>query len=152
MDPFSGVEEVMEGPAPVDQSPQERPKGSSTDFTSVLPYSHDVSKPSSLCSSQVVLTLNSPSVTPCVTTPPDIPIKVEYLSNPISVPPPLFHLQGYSSSTSTPSFSSISTLHVPNVADQPVLTNLSGQDVPYSVPLFRHPYYWVFFHVFPDSG
>ena len=137
MDPFSEVEEVMEEAAPVVQSPQERPKGSSTDSTSTLPYSYDVSKPSSPCSSSVVLTLNSPSVTPSVTTPPDIPIKVEYLSDAISVPPPLFHLQGYSSFTSTPSSSSISTLHVPNVVDNPVLTNLSGQDVPHSVPIFR---------------
>ena len=32
MDLLSEVEEVMEGAAPVDQSPQERPKGPSTDF------------------------------------------------------------------------------------------------------------------------
>ena len=88
MDLFSEVEEAMKGAAPVDQSSQERPKGSSTDSASTLPYSYDVSKLSSPCSSPVVLTLNSPSVT----TPSDIPIKVEYLSDPISVPPPLFHL------------------------------------------------------------
>ena len=127
----------MEEAAPVDQSPQERPRGSSTDSTSTLPYSYDVSKPSSPCSSSVVLTLNSPSVTPSVITPSDIPIKVEYLSDPISIPPPLFHLQDYSSSSSAPCYSSISTSHVPSVMVNPVSTIPSGQDVPYSVPLFR---------------
>ena len=137
MDPFSEVEEVMEEAAPVDQSSQEIPKGSSVDSTSTLPYSNNVSKPSSPCPSPVVLTPNSPSVIPYVTTPPDIPIKVEYLSDPISVPPPLFHLPRYSSSASTPSFSSVSTLHVPNVAYNTTSANFSGQDVSYSVPLFR---------------
>ena len=117
----------MEGAAPVGQSPQEMSKESLTDSTSTLPYSHDVSKPPSPCSSPVVLIPNSP----------DIPIKVEYFSDPISVPTPLFHLQGYPSSTSTPCCSSTSTLHVPSVIDNPALTNPSGQDVPYSVPLLR---------------
>ena len=60
MDSFSEVEEAMEGAAPVDQSPQERPKGSPSDSTSTRPYSHDVSKPSSPCSSPIVLIPNSP--------------------------------------------------------------------------------------------
>ena len=133
MDSFSEVEEAMEGAAPVDQSPQERPKGSPSDSTSTLPYSHDVSKPSSPYSSPIVLIPNSPSVA----TSPDIPIKVECLSNPISVPSPLFYLQGFPSSTSTPSFSSISILHAPNVADNLISSNFPGQDVPHSLPLFR---------------
>ena len=132
MDSFSEVEETTEGAAPVDQSPQERLKESPNDFTFTLPYSHDISK-SSPCSYPVVLISNSPSVA----TSPDIPIKVVCLSDPISVPSFLFYLQGYSSSTSTPSLSSISILHAPNVADNLISSNLSCQDVPHSVPLFR---------------
>ena len=127
----------MEGAAPVDQSPQEKPKGPSIDSTSTLPYSYDVSKPSSPCSPPVVSTFNSPFMVPSITTPPDIPIKVEYFSDPISVPSPLFHLQGYSASISTPSASSISTFHIPNVANSPALANPSNQDVSHPVPLFR---------------
>ena len=59
-DSFLGVEEAMEGVAPMDQSPQERPKGPSTDSTSTIPESYDVSNPSSPCSSSVVPTFNSP--------------------------------------------------------------------------------------------
>ena len=51
---FSAVEEAMEGVAPVDQSPQEKPKGPSSDSTSTIPYSNDVSNPPSPCSSSVV--------------------------------------------------------------------------------------------------
>ena len=137
MDLFSEVEEAMEGTAPVDQSPQERPKGPSTDSTSTIPYSSYVSKPSSLCSPPIVSTFNSPSVVSSITTPPDIPIKVEYFSDSISVPFPLFHLQGYSASISTPGSSSISTFHIPNIANSPALANLSNQDVSHAVPLFR---------------
>ena len=109
MDLFSEVEEVMEGVAPVEQSPQKRPKGPCTDSTSTIPYSYDVSSPSSPCSSSVVPTFDSPSVVPSITTPPDSPIKVEYLSDCIPVPSPLFPLQRYSASISTPGSSSIST-------------------------------------------
>ena len=137
MDFFSEVEEVMEGAAPVDQSPQETSKGSPTDSTSTLPYSYDVYKPSSPHFSPIVLIPKSPPVISPVTTPPDISIKVEYFSDPISVPPPLFHLHGYSPSISTPNSSSISTSHVPNVTNSPALANPSDQDVSHSVPLFR---------------
>ena len=134
---FSGMEEAMEGVAPVDQSPQKRPKGPSTDSTSTIPYSHDVSNPSSPCSSSVVPTFNFPSIVPSITTPPDVPIKVEYLSDPIFVPSPLFNLQGYSASISTPSSSSISTFHIPNVTNSPALAYPSNKNVSHPVPLFR---------------
>ena len=137
MDLFSEVEEAMKGAAPVDQFPQERPKGPSTDSTSTLPYSHDVSKPSSPCFPPVVPNFDSPSVVPSITTPPDSPIKVEYFSDPISVPSPLFHLQGYSASISTPGSSSISTFHIPNVVNSSALAYPSNQDVSHPVPLFR---------------
>ena len=128
MDLFLEVEEVMEEAAPVDKSPQERSKGSSTDSSSTLPYSHNVSNPSSPSSSPVVSTLNSPSGVSSITIPPDIPIKVEYLPNPIPVPSPLFHFPGYSTSTSTP---------YTHVTDNPALANPSGQEVSHSVPPFK---------------
>ena len=134
---LSGVEEVMEGVTPVDQSPQERPKGPSSDSTCTIPYSYDVSNLSSPCSSSVVPTFNFPSMVPSITTSADVPIKVEYLSNPISVPSPLFHFPGYSTSTSTPSSSSISTFYTPHVTNSPALAYPSNQDVSHPVPLFR---------------
>ena len=137
MDLFSEVEEAMDGVAPVDQSPQERPKGPSTDSSSTLPYSYNVSNPSSPSSSPVVSTLNSPSGVPSITIPPDIPIKVEYLPDPIPVPSPPFHFPGYSTSTSILGSSSISTLYTPHVTDSPVLVNPSGQEVSHSVPPFK---------------
>ena len=127
----------MEGLAPVDQSPQERPKGPSSDSTSTIPYSYDVSNPSSPCSSSVVPTFSFPSVVPSISAPPDVPVKVQYLLDPISVPSSLFHHQGYSASISTPSSSSILTFHIPNVTNSPALAYPSNQDVSHPVPLFR---------------
>ena len=137
MDLLSEVEEVIEGAALVDQSPQERPKGPSTDSSSTLPYSYNVSNPSSPSSSPVVSTLNSPSEVPSVTIPPDIPIKVEYLPDPIPVSSPLFHFPGYSTSTSIPSSFLISILYTPHVTDSPALANPSGQEASHSVPPFK---------------
>ena len=134
---FSGMVEATKGVAPVDQSPQERPKGPSSDSTSTIPYSYDVSNPSSPCSSSVVPTFNFPSMVPSISTPSDVPIKVEYLSDPISVPSSLFHLQGYSASISTPSSSFISTFHTPSVINSPALAYPSNQDISHPVPLFR---------------
>ena len=119
MDLLSEVEEVMKGVAPVDQSPQERSKGPYTDSSSTLPYSYNVSNPSSPSSSPVVSTLNSPSEVPSISIPPDIPTKVEYLPDLIPVPSPLFHFPGYSTSTSTPSSSFISTCYTPYVTSIP---------------------------------
>ena len=74
---------------------------------------------------------------PSITTSADVPTKVGYLSDPISVPSPLFHLQGYSASIFTPSSSSISTFHIPNVTNSPALAYPSDQDVSHPVSLFR---------------
>ena len=73
---------------------------------------------------------------PSITIPPDIPIKVEYLPDSIPVPS-LIHFPGYSTSTSTPSSSSISTFYTPHVTDSPALASPSGQEVSNSVPPFR---------------
>ena len=143
MDLLSEVEEVMVGAAAVNQSPQERPKGPSTDSTSTPPYSYASPSPSS---SPVVSTLSSPSGVPSIMVPPDIPIKVEYLPDPIPVPSPLFHFPGYSTSTSTPSSSSISNFYTPHVTSSPALANPSGQEVSHFVPLFRPtPITWSLF-------
>ena len=127
----------MVGTASVDQSPQERSKWPSTDSSSTLPYSYNVSNPSSPSSSPVISTLSSPSGVSSITIPPDIPIKVKYLPDPIPVPSPLFHFPGYSTSTSTPSFPSISTLYTPDVTDSDALANPSGQKVSHYVPPFQ---------------
>ena len=62
---------------------------------------------------------------------------MEHLSDPIPVPSSLFHFPGCSTSTSTPSSSSISTFHTPNVTNSSALAYPSNQDVSHPVPLFR---------------
>ena len=122
MELLSEVEEAMVGAALVDQSPQE------------------------------VSTLNSPSGVPSITIPPDIPIKVEYLPDPIPVPSPLFHFPGYPTSTSTPSSSPILTFYTPHVTSSPALANPSGQEVSHSVPHFRPTPIIGSLYTFPISG
>ena len=134
---FSGMEEAMEGAAPVDQSAQESPKGPFTDSTPTPSYSHDVSKPPPPYSPLVIPLLSSPSTISPVTNSPDIPIQVEYLSDPIPVPSPPFLLPGYSSPISTPSFTSLSTSHVSIIITNSTITSFSSQDAPHSVPLPR---------------
>ena len=150
MDPFPEVEEAMEEAAPVDQSSQEISKGSPTDSTSTVPNSYDVSKPSSPCSSPVVLTHSSPSVIPSVTTPPYIPVKVEYLSDTISVPPPLLRLF----------FLSIYfkllfhfNLTCSQCCRQPWFNQLFWPKCPsFCASLQAYFHHWIFFYAFPDSG
>ena len=129
------MEEAMEGAVPVDQSAQERPKGPFTDSTPTLSYSHNVSKPPPY-SPLVIPLYSSPSIISPVTYSPDIPIKVEYLSDPIPVPSPLFLLPGYSS-ISTPSSTSFSTSQVSTIISNTTITSFSSQDVPHSVLLPR---------------
>ena len=62
---------------------------------------------------------------------------MEYLSDPIPLPSPLFLLQGYSSSTSTFSSTSLSTSQISTAITNSTITNLSGQDAPHSVSLPR---------------
>ena len=127
----------MEGVAPVDQSAQERPKGPFTDSTPTPSYSHDVSRPPPPYSPPVIPLYSFPSTISPVTNSPDILIKVEYLSDPIPVPSPLFLLPGYSSPISTPSSTSFSTSQVSTIITNTTITSFSSQDAPYSVLLPR---------------
>ena len=131
------MEGVMEEAAPVDQSDQERPKGPFTDSTPSPSYSHDVSKPPPPYSPPVIPLHSSSSIISLITNSPDIPIKVEYLSDPIPVPSPLFLLPHYSSPISTSSFTSLSTSQVSTIITNSTITSFSNQDAPHSVPLPR---------------
>ena len=134
---FSGVEEVTEGVAPVDQSAEERPKWTFTDPTLSSSCPPDISQSPPPYSPSVVPLYSSPPTISSVTISPDIPIKVEYLPDSISVPSPIFLLQGYSSSMSTLSSTSLSTSQTFSTITNPTITSLPGQDVSHSVPLPR---------------
>ena len=127
----------MEGVAPVDQSAEERPKGPFTDSTPTPSCPPDVSQSPPSYSPSVIPLYNSPPTISPVTSSSDIPIKVEYLSDPIPVPFPIFLLQGYPSSTSTLSSTSLSTSQIFTTITNPTITSLPGQDVSHSVPLSR---------------
>ena len=134
---FSGVEEVMQGVAPVDQSAEERPKGTSTDPTSSPSCPPDISQfPPSYSPSVVPLYSSPPTISP-ITISPDIPIRMEYLPDSVPVPSPIFLLQGYSSSMSTLSSTFLSTSQTFSTITNPTITSLSGQDVLHSLPLSR---------------
>ena len=89
----------MEGAAPVGQSNQKGPEEPLTDCTPASSLSQDVFRPPPYPSS-IIPPYSSLSNSP------DIPIKAECLSNPISL---LFVLQGYSSPTSASNSISIIT-------------------------------------------
>ena len=134
---FSEVEEAMEGADPVDQSTLESPKEPFTDSTPTPSYSHDISKPPPPYPAPVIPLHSSLSTISPVTNSPDIPIKVEYLSDPIPIPSPIFLLPGYSSTISTLSSTSFSTSQVPTIITNSTITSFSSQDAPHSVPLPR---------------
>ena len=127
----------MEGVAPVDQSAQERSKVTFTNPTLSLSCPPDISQSPPPCSASVVPLYSSPPTISPVTISPDIPIKVEYLPDSISVPSPIFLLQGYSSSMSTLSSTSLSTSQTFSTITNPTMTSLSGQDVLHSVSLSK---------------
>ena len=104
---FSGVEEATEEVAPVDQFTEERPKGAFTDSTPTPSCSPDISQSPPPYSPSVIPLYSSPPTISPVTSSSDIPIKVEYLSDPNPVPSLIFLLQGYPSSTSTLSSTSL---------------------------------------------
>ena len=134
---FSGVKEAMEGVAPVGQSAEERPKGTFTNPTLSPSCPPDISQSPPPYSPSVVPLYSSPPTISPVTISPDIPIKVEYLPDSISAPSPIFLLQGYSSSMSTLSSTSLSTSQTFSTITNPTITSLPGQDVSHSVPLPR---------------
>ena len=120
----------------MDQSIQERPKGPSTNSTPTHSYSHDL-KPPSPYSPPVIPLHSSPFTISPVTSSPNIPIKVEYLSDPIPVPSLLFLLPGYSCPTSTLSSTSLSTSQVSTFITNSTISSFTSQDAPQSVPLPR---------------
>ena len=125
------------GVAPVDQPAEERPKGAFSDPTPTSSCPPDASQsPPSYSPSVIPLYSSSPTISP-VTSSSDIPIKVEYLVDPILVPSPIFRLQGYPSSMSALSSTSPSTSQISTTITNPTITSLPGQDVLHPVPLSR---------------
>ena len=119
----------MEEIAPMDQSAEERPKEAFANSTPSPSCPPDISQSPPPYSPSVVLLYSSSPTISAVTSSPDIPIKVGYLSGSIPVPSPVFLLQGYPSSTSTLSSSSLSTSQTFSTMTNSTMTSLSGQAV-----------------------
>ena len=135
--PFSGVEEVTEGVAPVDQSAEEGSKGTSTDPTSSPSCPPDISQSSPPYSPSIVPLYSSPPTISPITISPDIPIRVEYLPDSVIVPSSIFLLQGYSSSMSTLSSTYLSASQTFSTTTNPTMVSLPDQDVSHPVSLPR---------------
>ena len=133
---FSGVEEAMKVVAPVDQSAEEGPKGTSTDPISYPSCPPDISQSPPPYSPSIVPLYSSPTISP-ITISPDIPIRVEYLPDSVTVPSPIFLLQGYSSYMSTLSCTSLSTSHTFSTITNPTTISLPDQDVSHLASLPR---------------
>ena len=134
---FSGVEEVTEGVAPADQSAEEGPKGTSTIPTSSPSCPPDISQSPPPYSPLIVPLHSSPPTISPITISPDIPIRVEYLPDSVTVPSSIFLLQGYSSAMSTLSSTSISTSHTFSTITNPTTISLPDQDGLHPVSLPR---------------
>ena len=80
---------------------------------------------------------NSPPTISPITISPDIPIRVEYLPDSISVPSPIFLFQGYSPPTPTLSSTSVSVSQTFSTITNPTTINLSDQNVPHLVSLSK---------------
>ena len=130
------MEEVTEVATPVDQSAEEGRKGTSTDPTSSPLCPPDISQSPPYSPSIVPLYSSLPTISP-ITTSPDIPIRVEYLPDSVTVPPPIFLLQGYSSSISTLSSTSLSTSQTFSTTTNHTIICLPSQDVLHPVSLLR---------------
>ena len=124
----------MEGVAPVDQSAEEKPKGTSTNPPSCPP---DISQSPLPYSPSIVPLYNSPPTNSPITIFLDIPIRLQYLPDSVTVPSPIFLLQGYSSSMSTLSSTSLSSSQTFSTITNPTTTSLPGQDALHPVSLPR---------------
>ena len=133
---FSGVEVAMKGLAPADQSAEEVPKGTSTIPTSSPSCPPDISQSPPPYSPSIVPLHSSSTISP-ITISPDIPIRVEYLPDSVTVPSPIFLFQGYSSSMSTLSSISLSTSQTFSTTTNPTTISLPDQDVSHPVSLPR---------------
>ena len=134
---FSGVEEAMKGVAPVDQSAEEGPKGTSPIPTSSPSCPPDISQSPPPYSPSIVPLHSSPPTISPITTSPDIPIRVEYLPDSVTIPSPIFLLQGYSSPMSTLSSTSVSTSQTFSNITNPTTVSLSDQNVSHLASLSR---------------
>ena len=134
---FSGVEVAMKGVAPVDQSAEEGPKGTSIIPTSSPSCPPDISQSPPPYSSSIVPLHSSPPTISPITISPDIPIRVEYLPDSVTVPSPIFLFQGYSSSLSTLSSTSLSTSQTFSTITNPTTISLPDQDVSHLASLPR---------------
>ena len=126
----------MEGVAPVDQSAEEGPKGTSTDPTSSPSCPLDISQSPPPYPPSIVPLYSSPPTISSITISPDIPIRVEYLPDSVTVPSPIFLFQGYSCSMSTLSSTSLLTSQTFSTITNPTTISLPDQDVlhPASLP------------------
>ena len=127
----------MEGAAPVDQSAKEGPEGISTDPTSSPSCPPDISQSPPPFSPLIIPLYSSPPTISPITISPDIPIRVEYLPDSVTVPSPIFLLQGYSSSMSTLSSTSLSTSRTFSTITNPTTISLPDQDVSHPASLPR---------------
>ena len=126
----------MKGGPPADQSTEEGPKGTSTVPTSSPSCPPDISQSPPPYSPSIVPLHSSPMISP-ITISPDIPIRVEYLPDSVTVSSPIFLLQGYSSPTSTLSPTSVSTLQTFSTITNPTTVSLSDQNVSHLASLSR---------------
>ena len=88
-------------------------------------------------SPSIVTLYSSPPTISLITISPDIPIRVEYLPNSVTVPSPIFLFQGYSSSMSTLSSTSLSTSQTFSTTTNLTIISLPDQDVSHPVSLPR---------------
>ena len=132
----------MEGVAPADQSAEEGAKGTSTDPTSSPSRPPDISQSPPPYSPLIVPLYSSPPTISPITISPDIPIRVEYLPDSVTVPSPIFLLQGYSSSMSALSSTSLSTLQTFSTTTNPTIISLPDQDISHPVSLPRLLLFW----------
>ena len=123
------MEEATKGVAPADQSAEEGPKGISTIPTSAPSCPPDISQSPPPYSPSIVPLHSSPPTISPITISPDIPIRVEYLPDSVTVPSPIFLLQGYSSPMSTLSSTSLSTSQTFSTITNPTTISLPDQDV-----------------------
>ena len=132
-----GWRRQQRGGAPADQSAEEGPKRTSTVPTSSPSCPSDISQSPPPYSPSIVPLHSSPPTISPITISPDIPIRVEYLPDSVTVPSPIFLLQGYSPPMPTLSSTLVSTSQTFSTITNPTTISLPDQDVSYPVPLLR---------------
>ena len=123
------MEEATKEVALADQSAEEGPKGISTDPISSPSCPPDIFQSPPLYSPLIVPLHSSPLAISPITISPDIPIRVEYLPDSVTVPSPIFLLQGYSSAVSTLSSTSVSMSQTFSNITNPITISLPDQNV-----------------------